>query len=95
MQGTKHSRSAALSLSSLISGMIRRGRRSYAKKAAKKNWTRVIKYMRRLCRQRYYKKQRLDRDDVADITDFNVVAAEEKEMVGKLNEEISARADRS
>lgn len=36
-----------------------------------------------------YKKQRLDRDDIVDITDFNVVAWLKKEMVGKLNEEIA------
>ncbi len=36
-----------------------------------------------------YKKQRLDRDDVVDITDFNVAAWLKKEMVS-INEEIAS-----
>lgn len=36
-----------------------------------------------------YKKQSLDRDDVIDITDFDVVAWLKVEMRGKLNEEIA------
>ena len=36
-----------------------------------------------------YKKQKLDRDDVIDITDFDVVAWLKAEMRGKLNEEIA------
>ena len=36
-----------------------------------------------------YKKQKLDRDDVIDITDFDVVAWIKAEMRGKLNEELA------
>ena len=36
-----------------------------------------------------YKKQKLDRDDIVDITDFDVVAWLKNEMRGKLNEEIA------
>lgn len=36
-----------------------------------------------------YKKQKLDRDDITDITDFDVVALIRGEMRGKLNEEIA------
>lgn len=36
-----------------------------------------------------YKKQKLDRDDVVDITDFDVVAFIKSEMRGMLNEEIA------
>lgn len=36
-----------------------------------------------------YKKQKLDRDDILDITDFDVVAWLKSEMRGKLNEEIA------
>ena len=36
-----------------------------------------------------YKKQKLDRDDVIDITDFDVVAWLKTEMRGKLNEELA------
>lgn len=36
-----------------------------------------------------YKKQKLDRDDIIDITDFNVVDWMKREMRGKLNEEIA------
>ena len=39
--------------------------------------------------QTVYKKQKLDRDDVIDITDFDVVAWIKGEMRGKLNEEIA------
>lgn len=39
--------------------------------------------------QTIYKKQSLDRDDVTDITDFDVVAWLRQEMKGKLNEEIA------
>jgi len=38
--------------------------------------------------QTIYKKQKLDRDDIIDITDFDVVAWLKKEMRGKLNEEL-------
>lgn len=36
-----------------------------------------------------YKKQKLDRDDIVDITDFDVVSWMKKEMRGKLDEEIA------
>ena len=36
-----------------------------------------------------YKKQKLDRDDVIDITDFDVIAWLKTEMRGKLNEELA------
>jgi HK97 family phage prohead protease len=36
-----------------------------------------------------YKKQKLDRDDILDITDFDVVAFLKKEMRGKLEEELA------
>ena len=39
--------------------------------------------------QTVYKKQKLDRDDVIDITNFDVVAWIKGEMRGKLNEEIA------
>ena len=39
--------------------------------------------------QTVYKKQKLDRDDIIDITDFNVVQWLQSEMRAKLNEEIA------
>lgn len=39
--------------------------------------------------QTVYKKQKFDRDDIIDITDFDVVAWVKGEMRGKLNEEIA------
>lgn len=39
--------------------------------------------------QTVYKKQKLDRDDIIDITDFNVVAWLKAEMRGKLDEELA------
>jgi len=39
-----------------------------------------------------YKKQKLDRDDIVDITDFDVVAWIKGEMRGKLDEEIARAA---
>lgn len=36
-----------------------------------------------------YKKQKLDRDDIVDITDFDVVAWIKREMRGKLDEELA------
>lgn len=42
--------------------------------------------------QTIYKKQRLDRDDVIDITDFDVVAWLKSEMRGMLDEEIARAA---
>lgn len=42
--------------------------------------------------QTIYKKQKLDRDDVIDITDFDVVAWIKSEMRGQLNEELARAA---
>lgn len=42
--------------------------------------------------QTIYKKQKLDRDDIVDITDFDVVAFVKGEMRGKLDEEIAGAA---
>ena len=39
--------------------------------------------------QTVYKKQKMDRDDIVDITDFDVVSWIKKEMRGMLNEEIA------
>ena len=39
--------------------------------------------------QTIYKKQKFDRDDLLDITDFDVIAWVKEEMRGKLNEEIA------
>lgn len=39
--------------------------------------------------QTIYKKQRLDRDDIIDITDFNIVTYIQSEMKSQLNEEIA------
>lgn len=39
--------------------------------------------------QTIYKKQKLDRDDIKDITDFDTVAFMKKEMRGQLNEEVA------
>lgn len=39
--------------------------------------------------QTIYKKQKFDRDDIIDITDFDVIAWVKEEMRGKLNEEIA------
>ena len=42
--------------------------------------------------QTIYKRQKLDRDDVVDITDFDVVAWIKSEMRGQLNEELARAA---
>ena len=63
--------------------------RGYAKKAQKKT-EEVIKLLTRTTSPTtIYKKQKLDRDDIIDITDFNVVSWLKNEMKGKLNEEIA------
>lgn len=63
--------------------------KGYAKKAQKKT-DEVIKLLTRTTSPTtIYKKQRLDRDDIVDITDFNVVAWLKAEMKGKLSEEIA------
>lgn len=63
--------------------------KGYAKKAQKKT-EEVIKLLTRTTSPTtIYKKQKLDRDDIVDITDFNVVSWLKNEMKGKLNEEIA------
>ena len=44
---------------------------------------------RKITPQTVYKKQKMDRDDIVDITDFDVVSWIKKEMRGMLNEEIA------
>lgn len=44
---------------------------------------------RKIDPQTVYKKQKFDRDDITDITDFDVVAWVKQEMRGMLNEEIA------
>lgn len=89
MNGTKHSPFARIKS---IFADIRDDRaraKGYAKKAQKKT-DEVIKLLTRTTLPTtIYKKQRLDRDDVVDITDFNVVAWLKSEMKGKLSEEIA------
>lgn len=89
MQGTKHSPFSRIkSVFSDIRDDKARAK-GYAKKAAKKTDEVIKLLMRTTSPTTIYKKQRLDRDDTVDITDFNVVAWLKKEMVGKLNEEIA------
>lgn len=89
MGGTKHSPFARIKS---IFADIRDDKaraKGYAKKAAKKT-EEVIKLLTRTTMPTtIYKKQKLDRDDVVDITDFNVVVWLKQEMKGKLNEEIA------
>ena len=89
MNGTKHSPFARIKS---IFADIRDDKaraKGYAKKAQKKT-DEVIKLLTRTTSPTtIYKKQRLDRDDIADITDFNVVAWLKSEMKGKLSEEIA------
>lgn len=62
--------------------------RGYIKGKAKK--TEVFKLLKRTTDpQTIYKKQKLDRDDVVDITDFDVVAWMKQEMRVMLDEEIA------
>lgn len=89
MQGTKHSPFSRIkSVFSDIRDDKARAK-GYAKKAMKKTDEVIKLLMRTTSPTTIYKKQRLDRDDIVDITDFNVVAWLKKEMVGKLNEEIA------
>lgn len=89
MQGTKHSPFSRIkSVFSDIRDDKARAK-GYAKKAAKKTDEVIKLLMRNTSPTTIYKRQRLDRDDIVDITDFNVVAWLKKEMVGKLNEEIA------
>ena len=89
MNGTKHSPFARIKS---VLADIREDKsraKGYAKKAQKKT-DEVIKLLTRTTSPTtIYKKQRLDRDDIIDITDFNVVAWLKNEMKGKLNEEIA------
>lgn len=89
MNGTKHSPFARIkSIFSDIRDDKARAK-GYAKKAQKKT-DEVIKLLMRVTSPTtIYKKQRLDRDDIVDITDFNVVSWLKSEMKGKLSEEIA------
>lgn len=89
MNGTKHSPFARIKsvLADIRDDKARA--KGYAKKAQKKT-EEVIKLLTRTTAPTtIYKKQKLDRDDIVDITDFNVVSWLKNEMKGKLNEEIA------
>lgn len=89
MNGTKHSPFARIKsvLADIRDDKARA--KGYATKAQKKT-EEVIKLLTRTTSPTtIYKKQKLDRDDIIDITDFNVVAWLKNEMKGKLNEEIA------
>lgn len=89
MNGSKHSPFARIKsvLADIRDDKARA--KGYAKKAQKKT-EEVIKLLTRTTSPTtIYKKQKLDRDDIVDITDFNVVSWLKNEMKGKLNEEIA------
>lgn len=89
MNGTKHSPFARIKsvLADIRDDKARA--KGYSKKAQKKT-EEVIKLLTRTTSPTtIYKKQKLDRDDIVDITDFNVVSWLKNEMKGKLNEEIA------
>lgn len=89
MNGTKHSPFARIKsvLADIRDDKARA--KGYAEKAHKKT-EEVIKLLTRTTSPTtIYKKQKLDRDDIVDITDFNVVSWLKNEMKGKLNEEIA------
>lgn len=89
MSGTKHS---PFSRIKSIFADIRDDKaraKGYAIKARKKTDEVIKLLMRTTSPTTIYKKQRLDRDDIVDITDFNVVSWLKSEMRGKLNEEIA------
>lgn len=89
MNGTKHSPFARIKsvLADIRDDKARA--KGYANKARKKT-EEVIKLLTRTTTPTtIYKKQKLDRDDIVDITDFNVVSWLKNEMKGKLNEEIA------
>lgn len=89
MEGTKHSPFARIkSIFSDIRDDKARAK-GYARKAAKKTDEVIKLLMRTTSPTTIYKKQKLDRDDIVDITDFNVVSWLKNEMKGKLNEEIA------
>lgn len=89
MNGTKHSPFARIKS---VFADIRDDKaraKGYAKKAMKKTDEVIKLLMRTTVPTTIYKKQRLDRDDIVDITDMNVVSWLKNEMKGKLNEEIA------
>lgn len=89
MNGTKHSPFARIKS---IFADIRDDKaraKGYAKKAMKKTDEVIKLLMRTTSPTTIYKKQRLDRDDITDITDMNVVSWLKSEMKSKLNEEIA------
>lgn len=89
MNGTKHSPFARIKsvLADIRDDKARA--KGYSKKAQKKT-EEVIKLLTRTTSPTtIYKKQKLDRDDIVDITDFNVVSWLKNEMKGKLHEEIA------
>ena len=89
MNGTKHSPFARIKsvLADIRDDKARA--KGYATKAQKKT-EEIIKLLTRTTTPTtIYKKQKLDRDDIVDITDFNVVSWLKNEMKGKLNEEIA------
>ena len=89
MNGTKHS---PFSRIKSIFADIRDDKaraKGYAVKARKKTDEVIKLLMRTTSPTTIYKKQRLDRDDIVDITDFNVVSWLKSEMRSKLNEEIA------
>ena len=89
INGTKHSPFARIKsvLADIRDDKARA--KGYATKAQKKT-EEVIKLLTRTTTPTtIYKKQKLDRDDIVDITDFNVVSWLKNEMKGKLNEEIA------
>lgn len=89
MGGTKHSPFARIkSVFSDIRDDKARAK-GYARKAAKKTDEVIKLLMRTTSPTTIYKKQRLDRDDIVDIMDLNVVSWLKNEMKGKLNEEIA------
>lgn len=89
MNGTKHS---PFSRIKSIFADIRDDKaraKGYATKARKKTDEIIKLLMRTTAPTTIYKKQRLDRDDIVDITDFNVVSWLKSEMRDKLHEEIA------
>lgn len=89
MNGTKHSPFARIKsvLADIRDDKARA--KGYAVKARKKTEEVIKLFTRTTSPTTIYKKQKLDRDDIVDITDFNVVSWLKSEMKGKLNEEIA------
>lgn len=89
MNGTKHSPFARIKS---VFADIREDKaraKGYAKKAQKKTDEVIQLLMRTTSPTTIYKKQRLDRDDIVDITSFDVVSWLKNEMKGKISEEIA------